>query len=242
MVNIELIYSGDCPNVNVARDNLKRALRSLGLTSKWKEWDRQDPGSPIHAKAFGSPTILVNGLDVGRDEPSEVDCCRLYASESKETFVGAPPYSIIRTAIEEAISLSQKGGTERFWWKKIIATVPAVGAAFIPGISCPACWPAYAGLLSSFGLGFVNYTPYLIPAVSVLVLVALFSLFYKAKKRRGYGPLFLGALAAILIILGRFVFSNTLLLYSGVFLFVVASIWNALPVQERRGCTVGGSG
>lgn len=236
MVDIELIYSGDCPNVNAARDNLKRALRSLGLTSKWKEWDRQDPASPTHANAFGSPTILIDGQDVARDEPSEADCCRLYASESKETTVGAPPYSIIRTAIEEAISLSQKGGTDRFSWKKIIATVPAVGAVFIPGITCPACWPAYAGLLSSLGLGFVNYTPYLVPIVSGLVLIALYSLFYNAQMRRGYKPFLIGLTGAILLILGRFVFSSALLLYSGVLLFIVSSIWNALPVRREGAC------
>ncbi len=232
MVDIELIYSGDCPNVNAARENLKKALLSLGLKPNWKEWNRQEPGAPLHAKAFGSPTILVDGQDVAKGEPNQADCCRLYVSESNDSPVGAPPCSVIKTAIEEA----GKGGTHRFSWKKIMVTVPAVGAVLIPGVSCPACWPAYAGLLSSLGFGFVNYTPYLAPLATILLLLALFSLFYKARTRRGYRPFAAGLVASILMILGRFVLTNSVLFYSGILLLIIASVWNALPVKGVGSC------
>ena len=231
MVNVELIYSGDCPNVNAARENLKRALLSLGLELNWKEWDRQDSSSPPHTREFGSPTILVDGEDVAKGQPNHADCCRLYRNESNDT-VGAPPCSVIKTAIEEA----RKGGTDRFSWKKAVAAFPAVGTVLIPGVSCPACWPAYAGLLSSLGIGFVNYTPYLAPVATVLLFLALFSLFYNAKTRRGYGPFAVGLVASILMILGRFVLTNSVLFYSGILLLIIASVWNALPIQGVGSC------
>jgi len=233
MTQIELIYSGDCPNVENARENLKESLRSLGLALEWREWDRQDHTSPEYTKAFGSPTILVNGSDVARDEPSDADCCRLYVSESEGSRVGAPPSSLIKAALKAAMKVEKRKQPGGFAWKSLFATAPAIGAALLPSLSCPACWPAYAGLLSSLGLSFINYTPYLIPLFSVLVLVALFSLWYKANTRRGYGPLLLGLLGAVFLVIGRFASDNPYLLYAGITLFVFASIWNA---RKRSPC------
>ena len=236
MVDIELIYSGDCPNVDAARTNLKSALLSLGLESKWKEWDRQAPSAPSYAKTFGSPTILVNGQDVAQGELNEADCCRLYASDSTGSTVGTPPSSMIKAAIEEFICVEQRQGNARFHWRKSLAVIPAVGAVFIPGISCPACWPAYAGLLSALGISFVNYSPYLTPLITIFLVIALFSLWYKAKTRRGYKPFIVGLVASLILILGRFVLNISSLLYFGVALLVFASIWNSLPLKKGSTC------
>jgi hypothetical protein len=41
-------------------------------------------------------------------------------------------------------------------WKQNLLAVPGIGLSLLPKIACPACWPAYAGLLSSLGLGFLG--------------------------------------------------------------------------------------
>lgn len=232
MVSIELIYSGDCPNVEEARGKLRSAIRELGLNLNWKEWDRQREDAPGYTKHFGSPAILINGKDVAPAETSEADCCRLYRNESNGT-IGAPSISCITAALLEANSETRGAG---FRWKKNIAIIPAVGAVFIPGITCPACWPAYAGLLGSLGIGFINYSPYLLPLVVIFLLLAIASLFYKAKERRGYRPFLLGLTSALLLIVGRFVFQNAFLLYCGVILLIAASVWNSWPVKKGGAC------
>lgn len=79
-MTVELIYGRDCPNAARARANLVKALAMVTTGEvRWTEWDRDAPESPPHVKAYGSPTILVDGKDVaggapGRTSPS----CRLY--------------------------------------------------------------------------------------------------------------------------------------------------------------------
>lgn len=47
-------------------------------------------------------------------------------------------------------------------WARVALTGPNIGVSFLPKLACPACWPAYAGLLSSVGLGFLIKTAYLL--------------------------------------------------------------------------------
>lgn len=42
--------------------------------------------------------------------------------------------------------------TDRTWKQNLLAA-PGIGLSLLPKIACPACCPAYAGLLSSIGLG-----------------------------------------------------------------------------------------
>src|SRR6266498_5192767 len=100
---IQLLYSPDCPNVAAARDVLSRALSSFPDPPLVTEIDVTDPGAPAQLRAWGSPTILVDGIDVaGEDAPegeSVAPCCRLYpAGESR----GAPLLVQILFALERA--------------------------------------------------------------------------------------------------------------------------------------------
>jgi len=116
---------------------------------------------------------------------------------------------------------------QRSSWRNALAVLPALGTALLPNLTCPACWPAYAGLLSALGLGFVDYTPFLLPLTAIFVTLAVASLGYRAKNRRTHKPFILGLLAAILIVVGKFVFVSNLAVYGGVALLVGASLWNS---------------
>lgn len=78
ILNIELIFERSCPNINAAREQLRLALLRLGLNLPWQEWDQRDPTAPEYARRWGSPTILVNGRDVGGEQAGVGDCCRIY--------------------------------------------------------------------------------------------------------------------------------------------------------------------
>lgn len=126
---------------------------------------------------------------------------------------------------------------KRATWKKSLAMVPAVAVAALPKIACPACWPAYAGLLSSVGLGFlIPNTAYLLPLTVVFLVVAVGMLALRGHRRHGYMPLVLGCTSAPLIILGKFFLISNPVFYVGLGVLILASVWNSWPVAIRCAC------
>jgi mercuric ion transport protein len=114
-------------------------------------------------------------------------------------------------------------------WKQSLVALPGVGVSLLPKLACPLCWPAYAGLLSSVGLGFLISTKYLLPLTIAFLVIALGALAFRAKNRQGYGPFVLGLIAAIGVLVGKFDWDSNPALYGAVVLLVVASLWNAWP-------------
>lgn len=229
-MNVELIYDLDCPNYRSARTQILKAFAKMKIAPRWKEWDRNAPDSPSHVRLYGSPTILVNGQDVCQAEPSMGNSCRLYPEE-KSGFRGMPSVNTIFAALRASnrtIDPSPKP------WKRMLTLLPVIGTAFLPKLVCPACWPAYAGILSALGLGFVNYSPYLFPLSIVFVGIVLFSLTYRAKTRNGYGPLLAGSVASVVLLVGKFGFESDLFLYGGVAGLVGSSIWNTWPRRDQK--------
>ncbi len=114
-------------------------------------------------------------------------------------------------------------------FKQTMAALPGIGVSLLPKLMCPACWPAYAGLVSTLGLSFLISAKYLLPlTVAFLALTAL-ALGYRASRRHGYGPLWLGLIAAAVILTGKFYFDEAQATYAGVGLLVAASLWNSWP-------------
>lgn len=89
--------------------------------------------------------------------------------------------------------------------------------------------PAYAGLLGSMGLAFLLQTAYLLPITTVTLLLAVSALGFRADRRRGYGPLAAGIVAAVLVIVAKFAWESDGLTYGGIVLLVSASVWNSWP-------------
>lgn len=220
MPTVELIYDSDCPNVPATRGNLLRAFSQAGLVPRWREWDRADAETPEYARAYGSPTVLVNGKDVAGSGIADAACCRIYNGDGSNQ--GAPPVVSIMAA------LSQTSKTKRFG-SGIMPLAPAVGIALMPKLVCPACWPAYAGLLSALGLGFINYSPFLLPLTAMFLVLVLATLGWRARTRHGYAPLTLGIIAALIMLVGKFQFDSDIVTYAGIALLVGASLWNSWP-------------
>jgi len=229
---VELIYSQECPNVERARERLLQAFSAVGKTPRWQEWDRNDSASPARARAYGSPTILINGRDVTGVDPSAdgADACRVYASSG--TFDGAPAIDSIADALREGHA-GTPAQSPRAGWRNAITALPVVGAAALPKLTCPVCWPAYTALLSSMGVGFINYTPYLFPLTASLLVLSLAALGWRAQRRRGYGPLAVGLAASALLLVGRFAFDSDAAMYAGIAILVATSVWNAWPRAQR---------
>ena len=224
MYRVELVYDSDCPNVGQTRAALLQACAQAGVSASWVEWDRKAPESPAYVREYGSPTILVNGKDVADAEPGEeVDCCRLY-SDGENGLHRTPSVEQIAAALTKCESATLIVGG-----RGLLTVAPGIGTSLLPVLTCPACWPAYAGLLGSIGLGFLVNTTSLLLVTALLLGLALVSLGYRATSRRGYGPLGAGIGAVSLILVSKFALSSNALLYLGLASLMGASLWNSWP-------------
>jgi len=121
-------------------------------------------------------------------------------------------------------------------WKHTLVAVPGVGMSLMPKLICPACWPVYASIVSSLGLGFLIGTTFLLPLTAGLLAMTAGSLAYRARQRRGYGPAWAGSTGAVLILLGKFQLDSIIAMCAGIGLLLTAAIWNGWPRAESPSC------
>lgn len=222
--DVVLIHDPECPNVAVARANLRRALEATGQPPRWRECDRNAADTPAEWRAYGSPTILVNGRDVADIEAGAGgNSCRVYRARDGR-LSGVPGVEQIAAALQRA---SPPG------WKSPLAALPAVAIALLPNVTCPACWPGYAALLSSLGVGFLPTARYLLPLTLAGLAIPLGVLTFGVRRGRGLLPLALGIIGSILIVVGRFALNSNSLLFLGTTGLVAASLWNTWPGRKR---------
>src|SRR6266849_9503540 len=119
-------------------------------------------------------------------------------------------------------------------WKQGVLALPGICVSILPKLACPACWPAYAGLLTSLGLGFLISVVYLLPLTAAFLVLALGAMLFRARERHGYGPFVLGIVAAIGVLLGKFVWESNPIMYGAVGLLVISSLWNTWPRRDTR--------
>ena len=105
--------------------------------------------------------------------------------------------------------------------------IPASGLTALP--LCPACYPAYAGILSALGLTALLDTTVQTVLTVLLLSVALGALLFRAKSRRGYGPFAMGASASAVLGFSKFVMGSDPITYAAVGVLVLAGLWNVWP-------------
>jgi hypothetical protein len=77
-MKVQLVYFDGCPNADAARAAVRRSLAAAGLALEVEEVDTESPGAPESLRAWGSPTVLVDGIDVGGERVPTGTSCRLY--------------------------------------------------------------------------------------------------------------------------------------------------------------------
>lgn len=233
MIEVELIYDGECPNLGAARRQLARALCATRVCVRWREWERSCSASPSYVSHYASPSILVNGQDVEprKMQATSAGACRLYV-QAGERLGGVPPLAAIEAALRAAAQENRSAQTIA----RSLSAAPGVGLALLPKLACAACWSAYAAFLSALGISFVDYTPYLLPLTALFLAITLLAFAHDGRGRHGYGPLALGVFACAIVLAAKFVFESDGGLYSGAVLLIGASVWNAWPAHRRGPC------
>jgi len=218
-LKVELVYEKTCVHIKAYRTQLVRALNELDLSPHWTEWDVMDEDVPEAFKDYTSVTLLINNKKI------------IVTSTDNKV---VPSVDDIVLAIKSTQALSKKSAKKFFGLN--LAMLPTVGLAFLPKLFCPACWPAYAGLLSSVGIGFFDYTSYILPAMLAFVVIALSTLIYKARQRRGYMPFFIGLSASVILLMSKFYWDSDVMMWVGLVLLISASLWNTWPRQAHADC------
>src|SRR5260370_21550452 len=118
--------------------------------------------------------------------------------------------------------------------KRTVGTLPGIGVSLLPKLMCPACWPAYAGIVSALGLGFLISAKYLLSLTVAFLAISSLALGFRASRRHGYGPFWMGVAAAAVILTRKLYFDAARATSAGTCLPVITSIWHSWP---RRALT-----
>src|SRR5262249_52145836 len=100
-MKVQLITFSGCPNAEVTRESLRRSLSQAGLDPTFEEFDNTAPETPKPFRDWGSPTILIDGVDVGGERAPTGPSCRLYSDASGQ-MIGCPPQQLLLDAIRFA--------------------------------------------------------------------------------------------------------------------------------------------
>jgi hypothetical protein len=99
-VTIEVLFIDGCPNYVHAIERMKEVLREMNLTCEVVEIRIADSATAKSLRLIGSPTVMVNGLDIEPSARASEEFgfgCRTYVSGDQRD--GLPAKQLIREAI-----------------------------------------------------------------------------------------------------------------------------------------------
>jgi len=174
-MKIQLLHFDGCPNVERARAALRDAMAAEHIDDPIDEIDVEAADAPDAVRGWGSPTILVDGLDVTGATRSAGSSCRLYSD-------GAPSVDQIRSALVAAqrAPAASRGR----------AALPMVGA-IVAALAASACCvvPAVLAIVGLSGAGFgaalAPYRVYFLVATGLALSVGFWLVYRRPKDACG---------------------------------------------------------
>jgi len=97
-MQIDILYFEGCPNHAPTVARVKQIAAEMGLTVPVTEVQITTPEEAQQRRFLGSPTVLVNGVDIDPDARQEARyglSCRVYPGVA-----GLPPDDMIRAALQ----------------------------------------------------------------------------------------------------------------------------------------------
>ena len=135
---------------------------------------------------------------------------------------------------EEGIACATEVAAGRLPWLGSLTAIPAAIVPVLPSFTCPLCLAAYAGVLSSLGLGFVLREDVQRPLMLVFLAFTVASVAWSTRRHRRSGPVAAVAVGSVAIIAGRLVWNVPPVVYAGIGLVVVGVLWNLLLSRYPR--------
>jgi len=97
-MQVEILYFEGCPNHAPTVARVKQIAADMGLTLALREVQITTPEEAQQWRFLGSPTVLVNGVDIDPDARQRASyglSCRVYPGVA-----GLPPDDMIRAALQ----------------------------------------------------------------------------------------------------------------------------------------------
>jgi len=99
-MRVQLLYFVGCPHVDATRRVLRSALEGAGVGDVVvQEFDVEAPSTPPELRGWGSPTILIDGVDLAGERLPSGLSCRLYNAEGS---AGVPSRRLIEERLRRA--------------------------------------------------------------------------------------------------------------------------------------------
>jgi hypothetical protein len=83
-MKVQVLYFEDCPNRQPAVRLASDVMAELGLDTEVEEVEVKGPDDARRLRFLGSPTVVVDGIDIEPAARSRTDfgfCCRTYGGE-----------------------------------------------------------------------------------------------------------------------------------------------------------------
>ena len=106
-MRIQLLTFPGCPNAAATRALLARVLAATKIRAPIEDVNIEAPETLDSMRAYGSPTILIDGAPVGGPGENGAASCRVYRDVSGHAS-GVPPETAIRAALQAAPQPSRR--------------------------------------------------------------------------------------------------------------------------------------
>jgi len=187
-MKVQLVYFEGCPNADAAREAIQRNLVAASMAVELEEVDTNAADTPAALRTWGSPTVLVDGRDVGGERIPTGTCCRLYDNPANR---GVPGDAAIRAALcgeHRGVPMSDHPQLEKNVESPLSrrAKLPLLGAV-VAAVAASACCvlPAVLALVGISGVGAAAilepYRPLLL-GVTGLLLATGFYFAYRSPR------------------------------------------------------------
>jgi len=97
-MQVDILYFAGCPHHAPTVARVKQIAAEMGLTVAMSAVQITTPEEAQQRRFLGSPTVLVNGVDIDPDAQQRASyglSCRVYPGVA-----GAPPDAMIRAALQ----------------------------------------------------------------------------------------------------------------------------------------------
>ena len=102
MIQIKLLYFDGCPSWQPALENLKMAIAAEKIAAEICLVNIQTPQQAQQERFLGSPSFLVNGVDLWPEERSHYTLsCRVYLTPTG--LRGSPSTEMLRERLQEVM-------------------------------------------------------------------------------------------------------------------------------------------